>query len=154
MYTELLWFHSNFRWIALFALIYSFIVILVNKLKATIYSKSHFRTLVVICFILNIQLVLGILLFSESPIVSAFWQEVETTIKLRQTRFFGLEHPFMMVLGISLYNYFIYKSKKTINTTEGYQYLFKRLLFVLLILLTSIPWSFSPLTSRPNYRIF
>ena len=154
MFSTLLAFHSVFRWIVLFALFITFAILYSNKQYNKPFSKTNYKWLQWVCIILNIQLILGILLFSKSQLVLLFWENFQETVKLRQPRFFGLEHPSMMLLGIVLFNYFTFKIRTKINTIQGNSYFLNRFYIILIILLSSIPWAFSPLTSRPNFRSF
>lgn len=154
MFSTLLAFHSVFRWIVLFALFITFAILYSNKQYNKPFSKTNYKWLQWVCIILNLQLILGILLFSKSQLVLLFWENFQETVKLRQPRFFGLEHPSMMLLGIVLFNYFTFKIRTKINTIQGNSYFLNRFYIILIILLSSIPWAFSPLTSRPNFRSF
>ena len=154
MFTNLLAFHSAFRWIVLLALFITFAILYSNKQYNKPFSEANYKWLQWICVILNLQLILGILLFSKSQLVFLFWENFQETVKLRQPRFFGLEHPSMMVLGIVLFNYFTFKIRTKINTSQANSYFLNRFIIILIIILSSIPWAFSPLTSRPNFRSF
>lgn len=154
MFTILLAFHSVIRWIIIIALATTFIVLLLNKHKNRAFTKNNYNWLQLVCLILNIQFIVGILLFSKSQLVVLFWENFQETVKLRQPRFFGLEHPSMMLLGIVLFNYFTFKMRNKINTKQANLYFLKRLILIIIIILSSVPWAFSPLTSRPNFRTF
>ena len=152
MYGNLLIFHSYYRWVVIVILIILFLWILYHKRKKTVFQSNHYCFLLVLTFLIDIQWLLGWMLYSESPIVQEFWKSVGVGIKDRQLRFFGLEHFTMMNLGVILLNYYVARSKYHIHQSSGFTYLYKRLIWIYLIILTSIPWSFSPLTHRPNFR--
>lgn len=151
-YSYLLLTHSYFRWVALVVLAVLYITIWIRKRKAIACSSNAYRWMFAAILLLDIQWLLGLLLYSQSPLVKAFWEDISLGIHDRQIRFFGLEHFTMMQLGLLLLNIYIYKCKQFIGTSLAYTYLLKRMHWVMLILLSSIPWSFSPLTSRPNWR--
>lgn len=152
MFYNLLILHSVFRWIVLITLFFTFTTLVYKKTQHQTLTQKTFRLLIFCCIILNVQLIIGIFLFSESDLVGLFWQNFNETVKLRQPRFFGLEHPTMMILGIILFNYFTFKSKNKINQIDGVSYFLNRFIIILILILSSVPWSFSPLTSRPNFR--
>ena len=104
--------------------------------------------------VFNLQFLVGILLLLQSPMVNAFWSQVSLAVKWREIRFFGLEHPFMLILGVLLLNFFTHKTKGKIGSNNAFNYLFVSYLIILFILFVSIPWSFSPFTARPNFRQF
>lgn len=152
MFSNLLAFHSLFRWLVLLAFLVTFSLLVYKHFYRKTFTLKDFRLLQIVCLILNIQFILGILLFSKSQLALLFWDNFQETVKLRQPRFFGLEHPSMMILGIVLFNYFTFKIRDKINSKEACTYFLKRFILILIIILSSIPWSFSPLTNRPNIR--
>jgi len=152
MYGYLLIIHSYLRWIALGFLLFGLIFIIIKKSKKVIYTTKHYQVFKVIKNVFNLQFLVGILLLTQSPMVNAFWSQVSQAVKWREIRFFGLEHPFMMILGVLLLNIFTDKTKDKIGTDNAFNYLFVRYLIILFILFVSVPWSFSPFTARPNFR--
>lgn len=152
MYSYLLIIHSYLRWIALGFLLFGLIFIFLKKSNKAIYTTKHYQLFKAIKNIFNLQFLVGILLLTQSPMVKAFWSQVSQAVKWREIRFFGLEHPFMMILGVLLLNVFTHKTKGKIGTENAFNYLFVRYLIILFILFVSVPWSFSPFTARPNFR--
>lgn len=152
MYSNLLIIHSYLRWIVLGFLLFGLIFIFIKKSKKALYTTKDYRLFKVIKNVFNLQFLVGILLLTQSPMVKAFWSQASQAVKWREIRFFGLEHPFMMILGVILLNVFTDKTKDKIGTHTAFNYLFIRYLIILFILFVSIPWSFSPFTARPNLR--
>ncbi|WP_312139552.1 hypothetical protein [Sphingobacterium sp.] len=150
-YSHWLLYHSYYRWIVLIAMLIQIVWIYINHRNKTTLEIKHYQWLVLFCMLYNIQLVLGWMLYLTSPISNAFWDDLPATLKNRQLRFFGLEHMSMMTLGIVLMNTFTFLVKKKVGT-PAFTYLWKRYIFIYIIILASVPWSFSPLTSRPNFR--
>lgn len=153
-YELALLYHSNYRWIALIALLILFVWTLLAHRKKAIYTTQALRINIVLTILITIQGLIGLALYSVSPIVQAFWTDISLYIKNRQVRFFGLEHIFMMSLGIILLWLNLIQSKKYLQQVGYFSRQLKMIIWILLIILTSIPWSFSPLTSRPNYRTY
>jgi len=147
----LIW-HSYFRWVVLLIMVIQFIWIFVNHKRNKLFTKKDYWLLVFFTTIYNIQLILGWTLYLNSLIVENFWQNITVGIKNRQERFFGLEHMTMMNLGILLANIYMYKSYNFINKEHSFTKLLKSYIWIYLIILSSVPWSFSPLTSRPDFR--
>jgi hypothetical protein len=98
-----------------------------------------------------IQLILGLELYFRSPLVNYFLTHFSEAIHQRQPRFFGMEHSSMMLTGIILICVGIVKSKQK---ETPYKTLFTYFGVAFLIIFFSIPWEFSPLTSRPLWRWF
>lgn len=151
-YSYLLLAHSYFRWMALLVLIAFYILVWIGKRKGLLLTSAAYSWMLLGVLLLDVQWLLGLLLYSQSPLALAFWSDIRLGISDRQIRFFGLEHFTMMQLGLLLINIYVVRCRRLIGTNAAYMYLLKRLHWVMLILLSSIPWSFSPLTSRPNWR--
>lgn len=152
MYGYLLIIHSYLRWITLEFLLFGLIFIIIKKSNKAIYTTKYYQLFKVIKNVFNLQFLVGILLLTQSPMVKAFWSQVSQAVKWREIRFFGLEHTFMMILGVLLLNVFTHKTKGKIGTDTAFNYLFVRYLIILFVLFVSVPWAFSPFTARPNFR--
>lgn len=152
MYSYLLIIHSYLRWLVLASILIGLLFIIIKRSKKAIYTTKDYQLFKVIKNVFNLQFLVGILLLTQSPMVKAFWSEVSQAVKWREIRFFGLEHPFMMILGVLLLNIFTDKTKEKIGTNNAFNHLFVSYLIILFILFVSIPWSFSPFTARPNLR--
>lgn len=144
--------HSYYRWIVLVMMLLQAYWIISRYKQEKKFSKIDFKILFVFTTIFNIQLVIGWLLYLNSTLALSFWNDIATNVKHRQIRFFGLEHMSMMTLAIILANIQTYRSYYRINKKEVFKSLFKTYIWIYFIILSSIPWSFSPLTSRPNFR--
>lgn len=101
---------------------------------------------------INLQLILGVLLFYQSPISNFFWSDLPETMKPREIRFFGLEHTTVMLVAIGIIDYAIIRWKKSNQDSKSLKKLFQWVVIGTLLILSSIPWSFSPLISRPLFR--
>jgi len=154
MYAYLLITHSYLRWLVLISLVFGLIFSFIKHTKKNVFTQNDYQLFNGIKNISNLQFLLGILLLFQSPFVQTFWKQISVAVKWREVRFFGLEHPFMMILSVVLINFFVHKSKTKINTQQGFKYLFIRLLIIFVLIFLSIPWSFSPFTSRPDFRLF
>lgn len=150
-YSHWLIFHSYYRWLVLIAMLIQLLWIYWQHKHKRIFKASDWQLLLGFTLLYNIQLLLGWLLYCSSPISMGFWQDLPANLKNRQLRFFGLEHMSMMTLGILLFNVLTIIAKKKIGS-PAFSYLWKRIIWIYLIILCSVPWSFSPLTSRPNFR--
>lgn len=109
MYTILLQCHSWFRWIVILNLISSLAYVWYHKKQQTAFTKQHYTLIKITNLVLTVQFFIGISLFMDSTIAKGFWQQFPESISMRQIRFFGLEHPFMMILGVFLSIFFTYK---------------------------------------------
>lgn len=151
MYHYTLLLHSYYRWFIVLTIIGQMIWLYAGHRSKKIFTSKDYTALLVITSLYDLQFVLGWVLYFESPIVQSFWKNISFSIKLRELRFFGIEHIIMMSIAMILINFYTFRVSKKIGT-YGFTYLFRRYIWIILIILSSIPWSFSPFTSRPNWR--
>jgi len=154
MYLTLLALHSLVRWLVLASLLFAIIWayrgwILKKEFSAFDNSVRH-----ITATIAYVQLVLGLWLYFISPVVSYFLHHFSEAVHERQIRFFGMEHITMMLTGIALITIGSVKAKRKNTAKEKFRTMAIWLTVALLVILSSIPWSFSPLISRPSFRSF
>ncbi|WP_461451615.1 hypothetical protein [Mucilaginibacter sp.] len=104
--------------------------------------------------IAHVQLIIGLWLYFISPIVAYFLYDFKDAVHNRQSRFFGMEHVTMMLIGITLITIGSYKTKRKTTDLEKFKTMAIWYTIALLVILSSVPWSFSPLVSRPLFRPF
>lgn len=146
--------HSASRWMIVFCLL---VLLLRNYIG---WKKKHHIKLydyilqIVTLILLYIQFAVGLTLYFESPIVHYFIENFKEAIKLRQVRFFGMEHITMMTIGIIVFTVGFIKAQKQQSSVAKFKTIFIYTAWAICIIFTSIPWEFSPLTSRPSFRMF
>jgi len=154
MYSFLLALHSLIRWLVLVSLLYSIFIAYRGWLFKKSFTKADSVTRSVTTTIAHIQLVIGVWLYCISPVVSYFLRNFGTAVHERQIRFFGMEHITMMVIAITLLTIGSAKAKRKPADLQKFKTMAIWFTIALLIILSSIPWSFSPLIARPNFRPF
>jgi len=94
--------HSTWRW----AVIFTLAVVLLDGLLALsghppdrAASRKRFKLLVVA---MDVQFLVGILVYAQSPLVRLAWQNLGNTMKNRELRIFVLEHPVLMTAALVL----------------------------------------------------
>lgn len=146
--------HSCLRWLVLLSLLGMLLRAYIAWIKHWEFSRSDHILRLVTVSIAHLQLSLGIGLYVLSPIVRYFFQHFKTALHITQIRFFGMEHITMMLLAMTCISIGSIRAKRAQHS----QTKFKRIAFwytlALLMIFTSIPWEFSPFTSRPYYRWF
>ncbi|TDS11768.1 hypothetical protein [Sphingobacterium paludis] len=144
--------HSYYRWLVLLAMLTQLGWLIFHTKKGSQFSKKHYYVLLTFTLLYDVQLIIGWLLYLHSPLVDAFLDDVSAGVKNRQLRFFGLEHVSVMSIAILLFNMVTIRAFKKIGRPNMFKSLLKWHVCIYLLILSSIPWSFSPLTSRPNFR--
>jgi len=97
---------------------------------------------------------LGLWLYFISPVIAYFLQNFASAIHERQFRFVGMEHSTMMFVAIAIISIGSSKAKRESHGKQKFKTMAIWFTIGLLIILSSIPWSFSPLVSRPLFRFF
>lgn len=154
MYAFILALHSLIRWFVLASLLFALYRAYSGRLLKKSYSKFDDRVRGITVNIANTQFTIGLWLYFISPIANYFISHFKDAIHERQIRFFGMEHITMMLIGITLISVASSKAKRKIADKEKFKTLAIWLTIALLVILSSIPWSFSPLISRPLFRAF
>ena len=154
MYTYLLTIHSFFRWIVLIGLVVAIFCSYRAWKQHHTFSKvdnsiRHWTTTIT-----HIQLILGLWIYFISPIVDFFLHNFSKGIHLREIRFFGMEHIFVMLIAITIITIGSMKSKRKEFDVEKHKTIVIWFGIGLLLILSSIPWKFLGLLSRPYFRIF
>lgn len=154
MYGTLLALHSLTRWLVLITLLFAIFRSYRGWLLRSPYSKFDNIVRHTTATVAHLQLILGIWLYFISPIVAYFLHHFGTAVHERAIRFFGMEHITMMLIGITLITLGSARSKRQTNDRQKFKTMAIWLTAALLVILSSVPWSFSPLISRPNFRPF
>lgn len=154
MYSTLLFLHSLTRWFVLVFIVYSIYRAYVgyagNKSFSTTDNACRHWTATVA----HIQLMIGIILYTQSPIAKYFWSEMPKSFQSRDLRFFGFIHPVLMLTSIVVLTIGSALAKRKPKDKEKFKTMLVWFSTALLIIFIAIPWSFSPLSSRPNFRTF
>ncbi|HVW95666.1 MAG TPA: hypothetical protein VHA56_06840 [Mucilaginibacter sp.] len=154
MYSFLLSLHSLIRWFVLASLLLAFFRAWRGWRGKKAYSQFDDRVRMIAALTAHLQLVLGLWLYFISPVVGYFLHHFKEAVHERQIRFFGMEHITMMLTAIVLITIGSAKARRQTTDNEKFKTMAIWFTISLLIILTSIPWSFSPLTSRPLFRPF
>ena len=154
MYYFILALHSLVRWFVLAGLLFA-----VYRGYSGWLAKKRFRPTdnfarIFAAAIAHTQLAIGLLLYVVSPLVHYFLHNFKTAVRVRDIRFFGMEHVTMMLIAIVAITIGSVKAKRKEQDQEKFKTMAIWFTIALLIILSSIPWAFSPLTSRPNFRPF
>jgi hypothetical protein len=154
MYSFLLALHSVIRWLVLVSLLYSIFIAYRGWLIKRPFTKADGMIRSVTTTIAQTQLVIGVWLYCISPVVSYFLHNFSAAVRERQIRFFGMEHITMMIIAITVLTMGSSKARRQPADQQKFKTMAIWFTTALVIILSSIPWSFSPLTARPNFRSF
>ncbi|RYY35444.1 MAG: hypothetical protein EOP46_09990 [Sphingobacteriaceae bacterium] len=149
MYSLLLPLHSLVRWLVLAGLLFAIYRAYRGKTKKLPYTQFDDRVRHITTTIVHIQFMIGAGLYFVSPIVNYFLTNFKEAVHLREIRFFGMEHIAMMVVAVTVISIGSAKAKRKDTDNAKFKTQLVWLTIGLIIILTSIPWPFSPLVHRP-----
>jgi hypothetical protein len=154
MYSFLLALHSLVRWFVLAALLLALYRAYRGWLGHRPYTRLDDTIRHGSATILHIQFMLGVILYFISPIVDYFLKNFNVALHERQIRFFGMEHSSMMFLAVVLVSVGSSLAKRRNTDAKKFKTMAIWFTIGLLVILSSVPWAFSPLISRPYFRGF
>lgn len=154
MLVQLLPFHSFLRWLILLALVFSLARAYRGWLTKQNVLKFDRLLNIVTLILLYSQFIIGLFLYFSSPLVHYFLHHFKEAVHIQNIRFFGMEHITSMSVAILLISVGSFKAKRKRMDCERFKTQALWFTVALLIIFLSIPWSFSPFTSRPEFRGF
>ena len=129
--------HSGLRWVALLLLVVAIFNALSSKGKGKYEKKDKMLNLFAMIF-LHIQLLIGLVLYFISPKV----QIIEGWMKIKQLRFYGMEHLLIMVIAIAVVTIGRKKAENASNIAVKHGTIVKWFTIGLILILAGIPWPF------------
>lgn len=152
MYQTLIFLHSILRWLVLLSLLYSIFRAYKGYFSLGEFLKIDNAVRHWTATIAHIQLVLGIILYSQSPIIRYFWNNFDEAKESLDVLFFGMIHISLMLLSIILITIGSSVSKRKTTDREKFKTILIYFIIALVIIFIAIPWPFSPFASRPYLR--
>jgi hypothetical protein len=150
MFNILLQLHSVFRWLVLISLIYSIIISARGYLNKTEFIPFHNSMRHYTATICHIQLMLGILLYIQSPQIKYYFSPEGQTAG--EPFFFSILHLVLMLAAIVVITIGSAKAKRQTDSNQKYITMLLWFSAGLFLILIAIPWPFSPLANRPYIR--
>lgn len=152
MYQTLIFLHSILRWLVLLSLLYSIFRAYKGYFSSGKFLKVDNAVRHWTATIAHIQLVLGIILYSQSPIIKYFWNNFDEAKESFDILFFGVIHISLMLLSIILITIGSSISKRKTTDREKFKTILIYFIIALVIIFIAIPWPFSPFANRPYFR--
>ena len=152
MYNIFMSIHNILRWLVVFAAVLALARMFVGWLGRKDWSKRDDMLSGIFTGLLDLQLLVGLVIyFLVSPITQAALVNFSASLNASDGRFFILDHPIMMLVGVVLAHVGRALSRKATGLGKFRQAAIWFSLAVLVILV-SVPWPFS-IISRPWLRL-
>jgi hypothetical protein len=152
MYQILQFCHSITRWLVLLSLLYAIFRAWKGYVSNNPFSKRDHTVRHLTATIAHIQLVIGILIYTQSPLVKYFWSDVKEASHTMEYLFFGVLHLLLMVIAIIIITFGSALAKRKTTDRDKFKTMLLWFSISLVIILIAIPWPFSPLAQRPYFR--
>ncbi len=137
-YPTLVSIHSVFRWLVIAVLLFVIVYTGIQALRGSVFTHRDYRLSAVAMVLCHFQLLFGFSLYFLSPKVVFAASSMESGM----LRFFLLEHPLLMVLGIGLVTAGYLRMKKAPLHGRRFQRIFWFYLPGLVLILAGTPWPF------------
>lgn len=133
--------HSYVRWFLLLALLALLGACALGWRTGAPWSLKHQRLHAAVVGLADLQFTLGVLLYVFwSPVASAFFASPGTAMKEHTLRFFGLEHPTMMLIAVALLHIGRKRAQRVDDVRRKHRHATLWTLAAMLVILSSIPW--------------
>lgn len=102
-YPYLLTAHSWLRWLALFAGVVAMFFAFANWSATPAGNPARFRYSIIFVVLMDLQLLIGLVLYlGASPVTQQAFQNFGAAMKVKELRFFAVEHLTLMLLAVAL----------------------------------------------------
>lgn len=152
MFETLTFYHSVTRWLVLISLLYAVFSAYKGLSSGRAFSKADNSVRHWTATIAHIQLVIGIILYTQSPLVKYFWQNFSVAVKNPDALFFGLIHIVLMLSAIVVITIGSALAKRRPADREKFKTMFTWFSTGLILILIAVPWPFYPFAARPLLR--
>lgn len=154
MYTFLIFTHSILRWLIVPAMAYALFRGFRGWSRKLPFSQADDTIRHVTATLTHIQLMLGYMLYFNSPFINYFRTHFKEAIRQFDFIFFGMIHITLMTIAIILVTIGSSAAKRQQEDTAKFKTMAIFYTIAFIIILIAIPWPFSPLSARPYLRIF
>lgn len=146
--------HNAMRWLVVGSLIATLVSGYSGWLRPRSYRPADQTLRVVTTSLLHVQLLIGIYLYTLSPIIRYYWKFHPSFGDAIEFPFFSLIHSSLMFVAVVIMTIGSSTAKRLKDDQQKFKTtaIYFTIGFVLLIL--AVPWPFSPLVNRPWFRLF
>jgi hypothetical protein len=152
MSENLILIHSSFRWLVVTSLLIALYTAATGYLQKRKFTSIDNAIRHWTATIAHIQLMIGMLLYFESPLTAYFRKNFSTAKEHFDLVFFGAIHGSFMFTAILVITFGSAITKKKATDETKFKAMLIWYLIAFLIIFMAIPWPFSPLVNRPYLR--
>jgi len=152
MYSTLIFLHSVTRWLVVISLGYAVFRGYKGFRSGSVFSRLDNNIRHWTATFAHLQLMLGIVLYTQSPLVKYYWQTPSGEHSFFDAVFYSVLHSLGMLSAVLIITIGSALSKSKSLDSEKHKTMFLWFATALVIIFVFIPWPFSPLSNRPFLR--
>lgn len=152
MYQTLTFYHNAMRWLVLASLLFALYRAYKGYFFKSEFTKADNAARHWTATIAHIQLMIGMILYFQSPMIQYFLANFKTAVQDFSILFFGLIHSSLMLISIVLITIGSASAKRRETDKAKFKTMMIWFTIALVIIFIAIPWPFSPLANRPYFR--
>lgn len=152
MYQILIFCHSIVRWLVLASLLFAIFRSYKGHRAGAVFQPADDAMRHRTATIAHIQMMIGFILYFQSPLIKYFWQHFKELTGNREAVFFSLVHMLLMLTAVIVITIGSALAKRQVTDRLKFRIMFLWFSIALFIILLAVPWPFSPLASRPLFR--
>lgn len=152
VYPVVLLIHSLLRWFVLGSILAVLISACSGLIQSRRYRPADQTLRVVATSVVHTQFLVGVYLYTISPIIRYYWHNHPGISESPEFSFFALIHISLMTASVGIITVGSSKAKRETDARQQFKTTAIYFTVGLLLLLLAIPWPFSPLAARPWFR--
>ncbi len=141
IYPVVLGLHSGWRWVVLLAAVAALVAAVAGLVGQRPFAPLGRKTGLIYVTALDMQLLMGIVLFAASPLVSAALADMGAAMKIKELRFLTVEHGVLMLLAVALAHIGSARAKRAATDALKYRRMLVWYAASFLVMLAGIPWA-------------
>ena len=151
MYPSALWLHSWLRWAVLLTGLVAWLRAIGGKTARRPWTPQDELWGLLLTVSVDLQFVVGLVLYSLSPITRLGLRNFAAAMQINVARFFTIEHVIGMIAGIALVHIARVKIRKAADSERKHRLAMVLYGIAIVLMIISIPWPGMPV-SRPLFR--
>ncbi len=152
MYASLIFLHNLTRWLVLASLLVAIYRAYQGYTSKAPFMKTDDAVRHWTATIAHIQLLIGMTLYFQSPIIQYVFSNFREAIKSLDLFFFTIIHSLLMLTAVIVITVGSSMAKRKTADQEKFRVMLILFAVGLAIIFMAIPWPFSPLANRPLFR--
>lgn len=140
MYSAILGLHGAWRWAVLATALLAIVAAVIGLTGKRAFSPLGRKTGLLYVAALDMQFLLGLILLATSPLIAAAFTDMGAAMKVKELRFFTVEHTIFMLVAVVLAHVGSARAKRAAKDRLKYRRMLVWNAASLGVVLVGIPW--------------